>query len=97
MPETAALRPAGYAPLTETERLVLASELCLNSPDFKRRFPSIEAAARKNPRKKPGSHAGNIYALLTHRIAVKIYANVPRLREVYIWLRRQIGNRLTSR
>ncbi|MBI3467465.1 MAG: methionine adenosyltransferase [Planctomycetes bacterium] len=29
----------GYAPLTETERLVLEAERCLNSPDFKRRFP----------------------------------------------------------
>jgi S-adenosylmethionine synthetase len=29
----------GYAPLTETERLVLATEHCLNSPDFKHRFP----------------------------------------------------------
>jgi S-adenosylmethionine synthetase len=29
----------GYAPLTETERLVLAAEQRLNSPDFQRRFP----------------------------------------------------------
>jgi S-adenosylmethionine synthetase len=29
----------GYAPLTETERLVLAAEQWLNSPDFHRRFP----------------------------------------------------------
>jgi S-adenosylmethionine synthetase len=29
----------GYAPLTETERLVIASERYLNSPEFKRRFP----------------------------------------------------------
>ena len=29
----------GYAPLTETERLVLAAERWLNSPDFQRRFP----------------------------------------------------------
>jgi S-adenosylmethionine synthetase len=29
----------GYAPLTETERLVLAAEQWLNSPDFQRRFP----------------------------------------------------------
>jgi S-adenosylmethionine synthetase len=29
----------GYAPLTETERLVLAAEQWLNSPDFKQRFP----------------------------------------------------------
>lgn len=31
----------GYAPLTETERLVLAAERELNSADFKRRFPEI--------------------------------------------------------
>lgn len=29
----------GYAPLTETERLVLAAERLLNSPDFKQRYP----------------------------------------------------------
>lgn len=29
----------GYAPLSETERLVLAAEQWLNSPDFQRRFP----------------------------------------------------------
>lgn len=29
----------GYAPLTEMERMVLAAEKHLNSPDFKRRFP----------------------------------------------------------
>ena len=29
----------GYAPLTETERLVLTAEQWLNSPDFQRRFP----------------------------------------------------------
>lgn len=29
----------GYAPLTETERLVLAAEQWLNSPDFQQRFP----------------------------------------------------------
>jgi S-adenosylmethionine synthetase len=34
---------------------------------------------------------GKIYALLTQRIAGKIYANVPGLREVYIWLCSQIG------
>ncbi len=29
----------GYAPLTETERLILEAEHWLNSPDFQRRFP----------------------------------------------------------
>ena len=29
----------GYAPLTETERIVLATERLLNSPDFKKRYP----------------------------------------------------------
>ncbi|MBI1900337.1 MAG: methionine adenosyltransferase [Planctomycetia bacterium] len=31
----------GYAPLTETERLVLQAERYLNSPDYKRRFPEV--------------------------------------------------------
>lgn len=29
----------GYAPLTETERIVLATEQLLNSPDYKKRYP----------------------------------------------------------
>ncbi len=48
---------------------------------------STEAAAGKNP----VSHVGKIYSLLTHRIAAEIYASVPGLREVYIWLCSQIG------
>ena len=46
-----------------------------------------EAAAGKNP----VSHVGKIYNLLTHRIAEKVYENVPGLEEVYIWLLSQIG------
>jgi len=46
-----------------------------------------EAAAGKNP----VSHVGKIYNLLTHRIAEKVYKNVPGLEEVYIWLLSQIG------
>lgn len=46
-----------------------------------------EAAAGKNP----VSHVGKIYTLLTHRMAAEIYASVPGLREVYVWLCSQIG------
>src|SRR5512135_2179400 len=49
---------------------------------------STEAAAGKNP----VSHVGKIYTLLTHRIAGQIYASVPGLREVYVWLCSQIGH-----
>lgn len=48
---------------------------------------STEAAAGKNPL----SHVGKIYTLLTHRIAAEVYASVPGLREVYVWLCSQIG------
>lgn len=48
---------------------------------------STEAAAGKNP----VSHVGKIYSLLTHRMAAEIYAGVPGLREVYVWLCSQIG------
>jgi S-adenosylmethionine synthetase len=48
---------------------------------------STEAAAGKNP----VSHVGKIYTLLTHRIAQEIYAGVPGIREVYVWLCSQIG------
>lgn len=51
---------------------------------------STEAAAGKNP----VSHVGKIYTLLTHRMAADIYANVPGLHEVYVWLGSQIGNPL---
>jgi S-adenosylmethionine synthetase len=46
-----------------------------------------EAAAGKNP----VSHVGKIYNVLTHRIARKIYEQVPGIQEVYIWLLSQIG------
>lgn len=46
-----------------------------------------EAAAGKNP----VSHVGKIYNILTHRIANQVYAQVPGLEEVYIWLLSQIG------
>ena len=49
---------------------------------------STEAAAGKNP----VSHVGKIYSLLTHRIAAEIYASVPGLREVVVWLCSQIGH-----
>lgn len=48
---------------------------------------STEAAAGKNP----VSHVGKIYSLLTHRLAAEIYASVPGMREVYVWLCSQIG------
>lgn len=48
---------------------------------------STEAAAGKNP----VSHVGKIYTLLTHRLAAEIYAHVPGLQEVYVWLCSQIG------
>jgi len=46
-----------------------------------------EAAAGKNP----VSHVGKIYNLLTHEIAKDIYANIPRVREVYVWMLSKIG------
>jgi len=49
---------------------------------------STEAAAGKNAI----SHVGKIYNLLSHRIAQEVYANVPGLQEVYIWLCSQIGH-----
>jgi S-adenosylmethionine synthetase len=48
---------------------------------------SSEAAAGKNP----VSHVGKIYNVLSHRIANEIYANVPDIKEVYVWLLSQIG------
>ena len=46
-----------------------------------------EAAAGKNP----VSHVGKIYNLLAHRIAGRIYQDLPGLREVYVWLCSRIG------
>ena len=48
---------------------------------------SNEAVAGKNPI----SHVGKIYSVLTNRIASDIYAHVPGIEEVYIWLCSQIG------
>lgn len=52
-----------------------------------RRPASAEAAAGKNP----VSHVGKIYNVLSHKLAQRIYGEVPGLREVYIWLGSQIG------
>jgi S-adenosylmethionine synthetase len=46
-----------------------------------------EAAAGKNP----VSHVGKIYNVLTHLLANRIYAEVPGLREVVVWLCSRIG------
>ena len=46
-----------------------------------------EAAAGKNP----VSHVGKIYNSLTHHIADRIYTEVAKIEEVYIWLLSQIG------
>ena len=51
---------------------------------------SSEAAAGKNP----VSHVGKIYNILTHKIAERIYQEVPGLDEVYVWLLSKIGQRI---
>lgn len=48
---------------------------------------STEAAAGKNPI----SHVGKIYNVLSHKIADKVYKEIPGIHEVYIWLCSQIG------
>lgn len=48
---------------------------------------SNEAAAGKNPI----SRTGKIYNLLSHRIANRIYREVPSVSEVYVWLLSEIG------
>jgi len=53
---------------------------------------SSEAAAGKNP----VSHIGKIYNLLSYHMADRIYAEVPGIREVYVWLLSQIGQRINE-
>ena len=48
---------------------------------------SSEAAAGKNP----VSHIGKIYNVLSHRIAGRIYREIPEIAEVYVWLLSEIG------
>ena len=48
---------------------------------------SSEAAAGKNP----VSHIGKIYNLLSHKIAARIYREIPDVSEVYVWLLSEIG------
>lgn len=48
---------------------------------------SSEAAAGKNP----VSHIGKIYNVLSHRIADRIYREIPEIAEVYVWLLSEIG------
>jgi S-adenosylmethionine synthetase len=49
--------------------------------------PMSTEAAGKNP----ASHVGKVYSLLTQRIVEDVYAQVPGLREAYIWLGSRIG------
>lgn len=51
---------------------------------------SAEAAAGKNP----VSHVGKIYNILAHRMAERIYSREQGIREVYVWLLSQIGQRI---
>lgn len=51
---------------------------------------SGEAAAGKNP----VSHVGKIYSVLTHELAMRVYRQVPGLREVTLWLGSTIGHRI---
>jgi len=53
---------------------------------------SSEAAAGKNP----VSHIGKIYNLLSYHMADRIYAEVSGIREVYVWLLSQIGQRINE-
>ncbi|MFQ5736413.1 MAG: methionine adenosyltransferase [Thermodesulfobacteriota bacterium] len=46
-----------------------------------------EAAAGKNP----VSHVGKIYTVLAHQMAGELYARIPGLAEVYVWLLSRIG------
>ena len=52
-----------------------------------KRSMSAEAAAGKNP----VSHVGKIYNVLAHELARKIYAHVPGIREVTVWMTSTIG------
>jgi S-adenosylmethionine synthetase len=47
-----------------------------------------EAAAGKNP----VSHVGKIYNVLAHRVARKVYEQVPGIKEVYVLLLSRIGS-----
>ncbi|WP_447974718.1 methionine adenosyltransferase [Nitrospira sp. Kam-Ns4a] len=51
---------------------------------------SGEAAAGKNP----VSHVGKIYNVLAHELAARIYARVPGIRDVTVWLVSRIGERI---
>jgi S-adenosylmethionine synthetase len=52
-----------------------------------RRPMSVEAAAGKNP----VSHVGKIYNVLSHELALKIYAEIGGVRDVTVWMTSMIG------
>lgn len=58
--------------------------ICLSRPQ------GAEAAAGKNP----VSHVGKIYNILAFRMAEEIFEDVNGLKEVYVWLLSQIGERI---
>ena len=54
------------------------------------------ASAEAAPGKNPVSHVGKIYNVLVHRLAERIYCEVPGVAEVWVWLCSRIGARIDS-
>lgn len=101
----------GYAPLTETERLVLTAERYLNSADFKSRFPEvgedIKVMAFRLDRRLSLTIAAafvdrfitdsaRYYNLLAHQLAERICASLEDVQEANVWLCSQIGRPLAD-
>jgi len=49
------------------------------------------ASAEAAPGKNPVSHVGKIYNVLAHRIAERVYRDVPGVAEAWVWLGSRIG------
>lgn len=54
------------------------------------------ASAEAAPGKNPVSHVGKIYNVLAHRLAERIYREVPGVAEVSVWLCSRIGAPINS-
>lgn len=54
------------------------------------------ASAEAAPGKNPVSHVGKIYNVLAHRLAERIYREVPGIAEVWVWLCSRIGTPINS-
>ena len=86
----------GYAPLTETERLVIAAEAYLNSADFKRRFPEVGEDIKVMAFRRDRQLSITVAAAMVDRFIPDVSTYFTRKEEVREDLHRYLEGRLQT-